>query len=107
MLRQLLNIFLFFPSGFLSLTMNNAIGLVLFLAQLFISVICISTFHAHFKLIYSSMKNTGKVTNPHKKFLQAELEASCCSCTLQMPKPTIKGVKSDFRVQSDSYLYLS
>lgn len=47
MLRQLLNIFLFFPPGFLSLTMNNAIGLVLFLAQLFISVICISTFHAH------------------------------------------------------------
>lgn len=53
------------------------------------------------------MKNTGKVTNPHKKFLQAELEASCCSYTLQMPKPTIKGVKSDFRVQSDSYVCLS
>lgn len=46
MLRQLLNIFISHPPGFLSLTMNNAI-VVLFLAQLFISVICISTFHAH------------------------------------------------------------
>lgn len=58
------------------------------------------------KLIYSSMRNTGKVPNPHKKSLQAELEASCCSYTVQMPKPTIKGVKSDFRVRSDSYICL-
>lgn len=83
--------------------MNNAI-VVLFLAQLFS--------HMYFylpctvKLIYSNMKNTGKVTNPHRKFLQAELEASYCSYTLQMPRPIIKGVKSDFRVQSDSYVCL-
>lgn len=36
MLRQLLNIFLFFSPGFLSLPMNNALGVVLFLALLFI-----------------------------------------------------------------------
>lgn len=55
------------------------------------------------KLIYSNMKNTGKISTPHNKILQAELKAGCCAYTLQMPKPTIKGVKSDFRVQSDFY----
>jgi len=49
------------------------------------------------------MKNTGKVSTPHKKILQAELEAGCCTYTLQMPKSTIKTVKLDFRVQPDFY----